>query len=156
VLPAGRYKIEVVARGFEKQVQEDVEIVSTKTDELNLRLTAGDPDVTISALDLPTPPDPKDPPAPNNKGSVHGTISELSGVVVVKAWVIFTNTDTGINVILHSDALGAYSIKLSVGNYNAEVQADGYIWLLQESVKVNANDSIRLDMKLKRGQMVAD
>src|ERR1700677_4337063 len=60
-------------------------------------------------------------------GSISGTVTDASGAGIPKATVIATNTSTGVQQTVASNAAGAYSFPtLPVGHYSLDVTAPGF------------------------------
>ena len=60
-------------------------------------------------------------------GSISGLVTDPSDAVVSGATVIATNTQTGVQTTLKSDAKGFYSFPaLQIGTYTVEVQQPGF------------------------------
>jgi TonB family protein len=61
-LPAGPYNVEVFANGFKRLLQENVQVAAKQQVELDMKLSVGAENTTVSVKGTPAPPAP--PPAP--------------------------------------------------------------------------------------------
>jgi hypothetical protein len=148
-VPTGHYTFEVVTRGFEKLIVRGIEIEPNEVSQLNLRLIAGKPNVTMVVTFLPDSNSQQtSAPMPQAVGAIRGTVTDPNGVPVANAPIAFTDTTTGTQIGTRSDASGSYAANLWVGNFNEEIVATGYKRLLDEDIKVEANKDTQLDGKL--------
>jgi hypothetical protein len=84
------------------------------------------------------------------KGTVSGLITDPSGAVVVKVTIIATNVDTGVQSMTVTDDKGFYTFPaLNVGTYKVEIKQPGYSAFKETGITINANSSIRVDVKLQ-------
>lgn len=87
-------------------------------------------------------------------GSISGLVSDPSGAVVGGATVIATNTQTGVQTTLKSDAKGFYNFPaLQIGTYTVEVQQPGFKTQKQTGLVIDANSALRADFALQVGQI---
>jgi TonB family protein len=85
-------------------------------------------------------------------GAIEGSVMDKTGAVVARAKLTATNTDTGVQMVRETDGSGKYTFsQLPVGNYNVEVEAKGFMRLLQENVRVDGKQAVGLNMKLSVG-----
>jgi hypothetical protein len=88
--------------------------------------------------------------------SIGGTILDPADAAVPNAKVVITNADRNqvVRTVI-TDATGSYSAPaLSVGNYNIRVEAAGFKSEERKGVVLNVSDAMRLNIKLKVGQVV--
>ena len=87
--------------------------------------------------------------AAQKSGAIEGIVMDKTGAVVARAKLTATNIDTGAQMVRESDGSGKYTFSpLPVGNYNVEVEAKGFLRLLQENVQVDGKQAVGLNMKL--------
>ena len=135
-LQPGPYNVEVVAKGFQRMLQENVHVDSGKTVGLNLKLTVGASNYVILMPVL----------------RIGGTIVDPKGTPVSRATVTAVNTDSGKKVTATTDNTGKYVLTpLAPGRYNVEVEAKGFLRLLQENVQVDDLGPAGLNFMLSVG-----
>src|SRR5215471_17044382 len=87
-------------------------------------------------------------------GSISGLVTDPSGAVVSGATVIATNTQTGVQNTLKTDAKGFYNFAaLQIGTYVVEVQQPGFKTQKQAGLVIDANSALRTDFTLEVGQI---
>ena len=87
-------------------------------------------------------------------GALLGAVSDPAGAVVSAATVQATNTDTGFSTSTTVSTKGSYSIpSLPVGHYAIKVTARGFRTFVQSGVLVSVAQSIRVDVKLRVGEV---
>ena len=87
--------------------------------------------------------------AAQGNGAIAGSIVDQTGAIVPGAKVSSVNTDNGTKVSSETDNSGKYSISsLQPGPYNVEVEANGFLRLLQENVRVDSGKTFSLNLKL--------
>lgn len=87
-------------------------------------------------------------------GSISGIVTDPSGSVVPGASVTATNTETGVQATVKTDAAGFYSFPdLAVGNYGVDVTQAGFKSYHQSGIRIDANSAVRADVKLDIGQV---
>jgi len=85
-------------------------------------------------------------------GTISGIITDPTGAAVQGATVVATNQDTGIKQTLVTDTKGFYSFtSLDVGTYTVTATGQGFETYRVTGIKVDANSSLRADVKLKIG-----
>jgi len=86
------------------------------------------------------------------KGSISGTVTDPSGAALPKATVTATESSTRVQTTSTTDGKGLYSFPvLSVGSYSIKVNSQGFSDFEETGIKVDANSSIRIDVKLQLG-----
>ncbi len=135
-LQPGQYNVEVVATGFQRMLQNNVHVDSGKTVGLDLKLTVGASNYVILMPVL----------------RIGGTIVDPKGTPVSRATVTAVNTDSGKKVTATTDNTGKYVLTLlAPGRYNVEVEAKGFLRLLQENVQVDDLGPAGLNFMLSVG-----
>jgi hypothetical protein len=87
-------------------------------------------------------------------GTISGVITDPSGAVVPGVTVVATNEETGVQTTVVSDASGFYSFAaLAVGNYDVIVTEQGFREFRENTVKIDVNSAIRIDVKLEVGSV---
>ena len=85
-------------------------------------------------------------------GSISGLVTDSSGAVVAGAKVIATDTQTGVQTTVTTDAKGFYSLPaLPVGTYDLQVSQIGFKSFDQTGLVINANSALRVDATLSVG-----
>jgi len=158
----GPYNVEVVADGYQRLLQENVNVADNKVTGLSMKLTPGGAPVTVSVTNAPPTLDLAHsniggdsianelyttlPPA---DGTIQGKIIGPKGASIANALVTIVNTNTGTQNQTHADTWGTYSFhQLPYGPYIIEVAANGYVRLLQENIAVAPSVPVRLDFIL--------
>lgn len=86
-------------------------------------------------------------------GSISGTITDQTGGVIPGATVTATNTTLGTMLTVVSDAGGLYAFpSLPVGHYDLTVELQGFKTQKRANIAVDADEKLRIDMKLELGQ----
>src|SRR5512145_1356642 len=89
-------------------------------------------------------------------GSLTGNVRDQSGAVVAGAKVEALNTGTGVATSVVTDERGAYLFSnLQAGIYKVTITSANFKTLAQESVRVDANATRRLDAQLEVGDVTA-
>lgn len=87
-------------------------------------------------------------------GVILGTILDASGAVVPGANVVVTNQGTGATYRLVTDDSGNYIVSaLAVGAYTVTASATGFKTSVNENLRVQVSDRLRVDMTLETGQV---
>jgi hypothetical protein len=88
-------------------------------------------------------------------GTILGTVIDATGAKVPGVRVTLTNTGTGLNRELTTDANGAYEfLAVPIGaGYAAEVEAQGFSKSRQSSITLTVNQTLRLDFRMTVGQV---
>ena len=90
--------------------------------------------------------------ASQEAGSISGIIVDPTGALVARAKVTTVNTDTGSTMTKVTDNTGSYSFSpMPPGPYNVEVEAKGFMRMLQENVQVKAGQTFGLNFRLRVG-----
>ncbi len=85
-------------------------------------------------------------------GSISGIVTDSSGAVVAGAKVIATDTQTGVQTTVTTDAKGFYSLPaLPVGTYDLQVNQIGFKAYTETGLVINANSALRVDATLSVG-----
>ncbi|HEY2931868.1 MAG TPA: TonB-dependent receptor [Acidobacteriota bacterium] len=85
-------------------------------------------------------------------GTIHGTVTDPSGLAVPGAKVTATLEQRGITRMVQSNSAGGYVLPLMpVGTYTVVVEGLGFKQFRQEGVTLNANENVRIDAKLEMG-----
>src|SRR5258708_39019923 len=87
-------------------------------------------------------------------GSIVGTVRDLSGAVAVGASVTVTSTETNSARQAKTDAVGEYAVTLlRIGTYSVSVEHSGFKTSVQNGVKLEVNQLVRIDVTLAPGQV---
>lgn len=87
-------------------------------------------------------------------GSLTGNITDPSGAAVPVAKIETLNTGTGISKSASTDERGGYLFNdLQPGIYKVTITAPSFSGIVQEGVRITANNILRLDATLKVSQM---
>lgn len=85
-------------------------------------------------------------------GTISGTVTDQTGAAVPGVTVVALNEDTGVQQTVATDGSGFYSfLALGVGSYTITASQPGFETLHETGIKVDANSSIRTDVRLKVG-----
>jgi hypothetical protein len=85
-------------------------------------------------------------------GTISGTVTDQSGAAVPGVTVVALNEETGVQQTITTDSSGFYSfLALGVGSYTISASQPGFETLHETGIKVDANSSIRTDVRLKVG-----
>src|SRR5712692_264957 len=85
-------------------------------------------------------------------GTILGNVSDPTGSSVPGASVKVTNADTGISREATTDSSGDFAVRsLNPGYYNVEVTAPNFQRQVQEKVKLDVSQTLRLDFHLTVG-----
>ncbi|MGB7983936.1 MAG: TonB-dependent receptor [Terracidiphilus sp.] len=88
--------------------------------------------------------------AQSTYGAIVGTVSDVSGAVVVGAPVTLTNTGTSATRTAQTDATGSFAFKnLEMGKYTLEVALTGFQTAAVKEIVLTARDVRRVDVTLK-------
>src|SRR5512134_3078084 len=86
-------------------------------------------------------------------GSIRGTVTDTSGAIVPGAAVILTSESTKFARQATTDSTGSYYFaSVDVGNYTLKVEISGFKTREIKGVRLSANDTIGVDVKLEIGQ----
>lgn len=87
-------------------------------------------------------------------GSLQGTVTDESGASIPGAQVVARNVDTGFTARSQANDSGIYFLgELRPGNYDIEVEAQGFSKYLQKGVRIRIEDRLRIDASLKVGSV---
>ncbi|MBZ5622068.1 MAG: TonB-dependent receptor [Acidobacteriia bacterium] len=90
--------------------------------------------------------------AQSDRGSITGTVLDPANAVVPGARLVLRNTETGALSETQTTLTGNFTLtSLPVGNYELSVEAAGFKKGIQQSLQVQVNQTLRLDMKLEVG-----
>jgi Carboxypeptidase regulatory-like domain len=85
-------------------------------------------------------------------GSISGVVTDKSGAVISGASVVATDTLTGVQTKVKTDAKGFYSLPaLAVGTYELEISQVGFKTFRQTGLVIDANSALRADASLNLG-----
>jgi carboxypeptidase family protein len=85
-------------------------------------------------------------------GSISGVVTDKSGAVLSGASVIATDTLTGVQTTVTTDAKVFYNLPtLAVGTYDLEIRQAGFKTYRQTRIVIDANSAIRADAILQVG-----
>ena len=86
--------------------------------------------------------------------AVVGTVTDPSGAPISGADVVATDTERGTIREVKTNDSGAYNItRLPVGTYNLKVSAAGFQTSTRQSLTLVMNQTARLDLQMKVGQV---
>src|SRR6266851_5186133 len=87
-------------------------------------------------------------------GSIVGTVRDSSGAVAAGASVTVTSTETNIARNVKTDAVGEYAVTLlKVGTYSVSVEHSGFRTSVQNGIKLDVNQVVRIDVTLAPGEV---
>lgn len=88
-------------------------------------------------------------PAQSILGEIRGTITDPSSASVTAAKVTVMNKETNEKREVESDTFGNYSVvNLEAGNYEVQVEKNGFRAAKVENISLRARDVVRADLKL--------
>ena len=91
--------------------------------------------------------------AQSERGTISGTVRDTTGAVIPAAKITITNTATGVASSLTSNEVGEFTVpNLSVGQYNVQVEKEGFRPALINNLTVNASMNVRADVNLEVGE----
>jgi hypothetical protein len=86
--------------------------------------------------------------------TITGTVSDPSGAPIVGATVTAKDTDRGTLYTAHTNEAGVYNIvRIPVGAYELKVETKGFQTSLVPSVTLALNQTARIDVQMKVGQV---
>lgn len=86
--------------------------------------------------------------------SIVGTVTDPSGAPLKDAEVIATDTDRGTVLTTKTNDSGAYNItRVPVGHYTVKITAPGFQSAVQSGVTLVLNQTARIDIQMKMGQV---
>src|SRR5258708_6984837 len=92
--------------------------------------------------------------AQEESGSIVGTVRDLSGAVAVGASGTVTSTGTNSARQAKTDAVGEYAVTLlRIGTSWVSVEHSGFKTSVQNGVKLDVNQVVRIDVTLAPGQV---
>jgi outer membrane receptor protein involved in Fe transport len=87
-------------------------------------------------------------------GTIHGTVTDASGLAVPGATVIATLESRGTQRNVTTDSRGDYVLPLlPVGTYAIQAEVKGFKTFRQQGITVNATDNVRVDAQLEVGSV---
>jgi len=87
-----------------------------------------------------------------SRGTVTGTITDVSDAVIAGASLVLTHTETGIRRATSSNEAGLYRFDaVDLGVYELKVTHPGFRPLISRMVRVNANRATTIDLRLEVG-----
>src|SRR5438046_1353603 len=87
-------------------------------------------------------------------GSVQGSVTDESGAVLPGVRVTVKNIDTGITLTTESNSAGRYFVgEVRPGRYELQATAQGFTQFVQTGFTVRVEDQLRVDVKLRVGQI---
>jgi len=87
-------------------------------------------------------------------GSIVGTATDTSGASVPGATVTLTNTGTGENKTMETDAAGNYRfVNLIPGMYKVDLKRAGFAQITKEGIQVQVQAAVRVDAVMKVGDV---
>src|SRR3954465_5808568 len=88
------------------------------------------------------------------RGTILGTVTDLSGAVVAGAKVSVKNTGPGLERSTETSGDGSYSLpELPIGTYNVTVSQQGFQTFVATGVTVDVATERRVDAGLKAGEV---
>lgn len=89
-----------------------------------------------------------------DRGSIAGTVKDVSGAVVPGAAVTIVSTGTQQTINLSTNSSGTFvSTNLRIGQYTVTVEKSGFRRSIQTGVTVSVNQTTRVDATLQVGQV---
>src|SRR5579862_5411973 len=86
--------------------------------------------------------------------TILGTVTDPTGSVVPAATVSVTNTSTGVKRAVQTNTTGNYiAPELPIGLYSMRAEAAGFKSYERTGVKLDSNDTLRVDVVLEVGQV---
>ena len=90
--------------------------------------------------------------AQSDRGTITGTVSDLSGAVVPHASVVAVNSDNGTESPVSTTDTGNYTIaSLRPGTYNVTAEAAGFKKTTRSGILVAVATVVRIDITLEVG-----
>lgn len=87
-------------------------------------------------------------------GAITGTVTDATGAVIPNAKVTATNVATNVSYTAQTNEAGIYNLLfLPVGQYNLAVEAAGFKRATLGPIKLEVNQTARLDVALQVGQL---
>lgn len=94
--------------------------------------------------------------AQTSRGTITGTITDPSGAVVIGASVVLTRFETGLRRAANSNEAGIYRFDAAdLGVYDLKVTAVGFTPFLATGLRVEANRTATIDLRLELGSETA-
>ena len=86
--------------------------------------------------------------------AIVGTVTDPSGAPLKGASVVATDTERGTVLTAKTNDSGSYSItRVAVGTYSVKITAPGFQTSVQNGVTLVLNQTARIDMQMKMGQV---
>ena len=90
--------------------------------------------------------------AQENRSTISGSVTDISGAAIVKAKVTARDMQTGVKSIAYSEASGAFTIPLlSIGGYEISAEAAGFKKYVQKGITLSSGAHPVLDIRLDVG-----
>ncbi len=87
-----------------------------------------------------------------DRGQIVGTVTDPSGARIANAQITVSNRENGQAIHLTTDGEGNYSAKLlKIGTYSVSAGKPGFATVVEPSVDVAVDQSVRVDLVLKLG-----
>ncbi len=88
------------------------------------------------------------------RGTLLGTVTDPAGAVVPGAAVVVTNTGTGIERTVTSNAEGNFTAsELPIGRYNVRVTSPGFSAFRAENIEITVSSQVTITIALKTGDL---
>src|SRR5579875_1972186 len=85
-------------------------------------------------------------------GSIYGTVVDSTGAVIPNASVVVTDTAKGTSVTVPANASGEFRVEhLIPDEYSVKISSQGFSAYEQNSIRVFADSSVKVDASLKIG-----
>ena len=85
--------------------------------------------------------------------TVLGTVTDASGSLVPNATITITNTGTNAKRVLQTNSAGSYiAPELPIGPYSVSAEAAGFKAYERTGIKLDSNDTVRVDAVLEVGR----
>jgi hypothetical protein len=90
--------------------------------------------------------------AQTDRGAITGTVSDPANAVVPRANILVTNANTGAQYEAVTTGTGNYTAPaLPVGVYNLSVSAAGFSKYIQQGIRIDTDQTVRVDVILQVG-----
>ncbi len=90
--------------------------------------------------------------AQENRSTLSGSVTDISGAAVVKAKVTAREMHTGVKTIAFSESSGAYTLPfLAIGDYEVTAEAAGFKKFVQQGITLSAGAHPVIDVRLQVG-----
>ena len=90
--------------------------------------------------------------AQGDRGTITGTVNDVSGAVLPGVGIAATNTETGARSETVTTETGNYTLaQLPVGSYELTAELPGFKRYVQQGIRVIVAQTLRIDLKLQVG-----